>query len=154
METKFIPMCESLLSVDELRREVSEAALEAYRFYRIGVKDDTEQLKSELLQRLKLHLSDYILIRYRGQTAGFYCFYSDNDKMQLSDLYICPEYRSYGLDKIALQRCISSTELPIHVVLYDMDVFSVSLFANTGFRRLQQLSSSTSLWIYDNTDPF
>ncbi len=154
MVVKFIPMSEGLISVEELRRVVSEEALEAYRFYRVGVRDDTEQLKSELLNRLKFHLSDYILIRIRGELAGFYCFYCENGRMMLNDMYIYPEYSSTGIAKLALERCISSTELPVCAKLYDMDVFSISLFKEAGFRRTEQISGSASLWIYDNTDPF
>lgn len=154
MDVKFLPMDESLLSVTELRTLVSEAVISAADFFSAGADMCSDDLRRDLLLRLKGHLQDYVLIRVRGELAGVYCFYGDGASMTIYDLYIIPEYRCRGLATKAVERCISSTEQPIFVQLYNADRFSISLFKRMGFRREKELSVSLSRWLYDNCDPF
>ena len=153
MDAKFLAMDGSLLSEEQLRRLVSDAVLAAESAYRVGADAD-DVIRSQLLQRQKHHTDDYILVRVRGQLAGFCCFYRDGGVMELHDLYILPEHRCCGLGTALLHRCISSTELPIQTYLYDADLFTASLFGKAGFRREASLTASVSRWRFDNCDPF
>ncbi len=153
MNAKFLTMDEELLTREQLRRLVSDAVLSAERSFRIGAAD-TEKLSSQLLQRLKAHWREYILIRVRGQLAGFCCFYRDGGIMMLQDLYVFPEYRCGGLGTAVLRHCISCTELPVCSDIFDADMFMQSLFRNAGFRRETSISPSISRWVYDNCEPF
>ncbi len=109
MEGKYLKFDESLLSVEELRFQVSEAVLAAEAAYHIGREDNSDQLRENLLRRLKEHLGDYILIRVRGELAGFFCFYKEGNSMVIYDLYILPYFRCRGLATKALDICISQT---------------------------------------------
>ncbi len=154
MDAKFLAMDETLLSEEQLRRLVSDMVLAADAAFRVGTDDHSDKLRSQLLHRQKHHAGDYILVRVRGQLAGFCCFYREGSVMEVHDLCILPEHRCCGLGTALLQRCISSTELPIQTYLYDADLFTTSLFSKAGFRREASLTASVSRWRFDNCDPF
>ncbi len=154
MDAKYLPMSEELLSVQELRRIVSDAVLSAEAAFHVGRRDYSDAFKAALLQRLKEHQADYTLIRVRGELAGFYCFFRDGDRMVICDMYIFPKWRCCGLARKALDRCVSSTELPVHAYTYTADPFSWNLYANNGFRWAEAVNASISRLLNDNCDPF
>ncbi len=154
MDAKYLPMSEELLSIQELRSLVSEAVMSAEARFHVGARDYSEAMKEALLRRLKEHWHDYILIRVRGKVVGFYCFFRDGDRMVLCDMYVLPDFRCCGLGRKAVERCISSTELPIHAYTYNADHFSWTLYTNNGFRWVEDVNASISRLICDNCEPF
>ena len=147
MELKFVRA--SSEDIEDLYFRLKETLM-----YYQPYDNDLEPELTRIYKRLKTHISDYTLVKYRGEKAAYYYFHEENGKMRIDDLYVLQRFRGRGIGSSVLRRCMSETELPIIAELYDADIRSMSLFRHHAFLRTDQLTIRKCIMENKNSEPY
>lgn len=89
------------------------------------------------------HIDRYTCVLADGVKVGWYNFSpSDDDRMELDNFYVLPEYRNRGVGSAVLNRCFAGTDKPIFLYCFTKNTRALALYARMGFCVIEHVGTS------------
>lgn len=92
-------------------------------------------------RKIEQRIGEYTRVILDGETAAFYRFVPDGDRMELDDLYVLPAFRDRGIGTAILRRCVAAGK-PIYFYVFSENTRAVALYEREGFRKVEDVSSA------------
>ena len=113
---------------------VFRQAEELIRRYEDGKQIPLEEALSWTRRKIQNKLHEYRVIRYKGETAGYFRFCREGEGMELDDLYILPLFQNRGIGSFIVDSCCRSTNLPVSLCVFRENTGAARLYQRLGFR--------------------
>ena len=95
------------------------------------------------IKKQVLEGSEYYLMTYKGNPAGYFCVNGKKDSLFLSKLYVLNECRGKGIGKLAMQyiqrraEALAYTKITLTVNKYNLN--SIKAYEKMGFKKIKAL---------------
>ena len=90
-------------------------------------------------RKIEKRIGEYTRVLLDGETAAFFRFVPDGDRMELDDLYVLPAYRNRGVGTAILRRCMGLGK-PVYLYVFTKNTRAIALYEREGFRRIEDAS--------------
>ena len=90
-------------------------------------------------RKIEKRIGEYTRVLLDGETAAFFRFVPDGDRMELDDLYVLPAYRNRGVGTAILRRCVAQGR-PIYFYVFIGNTRAIALYEREGFRKKEDAS--------------
>ena len=95
---------------------------------------DPEKVLRWVRRKIEQSIDGYTAIFADGVKAGYYHFFRNEDqKLELDDLYIFPEFQNQGIGTAAVKRCCASAQEPVMLYVFVRNTGAVALYKRLGF---------------------
>ena len=95
-------------------------------------------------RKIEKRIGEYTRVLLGGETAAFYRFVPDGDRMELDDLYVLPAFRGRGIGTAILRRCLAEGK-PVYFYVFNENARAVALYEREGFRKVEDVSPTRSI---------
>ena len=102
---------------------------------------DLEMALSWTRRKIEKKIDEYTRVQADGETAAFFRFVPDGERMELDDLYVLPAFRGKGIGTAILRRCIAEGK-PIYFYVFTKNTRAIALYEREGFRKTEDVSST------------
>lgn len=103
---------------------------------------DYDKVIRWLRRKIEGHIGEYVRVRLDGQTAGYYRFCPSEERMELDDLYVLPEFRNRGIGTQIIRKCCAETELPVFLYVFSGNRRAMALYERMGFHIIERAGST------------
>ncbi len=101
-------------------------------------------------KKIETRIKEYTVILADGKKAGYYHFYRNPDeRFELDDLYIFPEFQSKGIGSAVIRKCCSEVNEPVMLYVFIKNTRAVSLYKRLSFEVAEQVDDSRYIMIHD-----
>lgn len=101
-------------------------------------------------EKITNHINEYQRVILDGELVGYYRFHQEDDRMELDDLYIFPQYRNQQIGTRVIQKCINETSLPVFLYVFIKNVKAVALYKRIGFQVIENIKDSRYIMQIDS----
>ncbi len=106
---------------------------------------DYEKVMAWMEKKIRNNIGQYTCI-FMGETkVGYYCFTKDGLQWELDDLYILPQFRSRGIGRQVLKKCLSSADAPVFLYVFTANTGAIRLYERMGFRETETVSPTRKI---------
>ena len=95
-------------------------------------------------RKIERRIGEYTRVLADGETAAFFRFVPDGERMELDDLYVLPAFRGRGIGTAILRRCVAAGK-PIYFYVFIGNTRAVALYEREGFYKTEDVSSTRSI---------
>ena len=95
-------------------------------------------------RKIEKRIGEYTRVLMDGETAAFFRFVPDGERMELDDLYVLPAFRGRGVGTAILRRCIAEGK-PIYFYVFMKNTRAIALYEREGFRRAEDVSPTRAI---------
>lgn len=103
---------------------------------------DYEKVLSWVQRKIETHIQEYICVSFDNKKVGYYYFHHTEEKMEIDDLYVFPQYQNMGIGTEILKKCISETNLPVFLYVFANNERAIALYHKFGFRVTEVIKGS------------
>ena len=104
---------------------------------------DFEKVFRWVRRKIEASIDEYTAIFADGRKSGYYHFFRNEDqKMELDDLYVFPEFQSRGIGSEVVKRCCRSVREPVMLYVFVKNVGAVALYKRLGFAVTETLGAT------------
>ena len=103
---------------------------------------DYERVMTWIYQKIKKNISEYTCIFYDNKKVGYFRFYKKDDKMEIDDLYIFPQFQNMGIGTAVIEKCCKETDLKVFLYAFIKNYRAVSLYEKCGFKVIEKIRDS------------
>ena len=100
---------------------------------------DYEKVLKWVYKKIETNIEEYVAVFLEGKKVGYYHFYSSEEKMELDDLYIFPEFRSKGIGSAVIQKCIKESDSTIFLYVFTKNVRAIAMYEKLGFEIVKNI---------------
>ena len=100
---------------------------------------DYDKVLKWVYKKIETNIDEYIAVFLDGKKAGYYHFYPSEGKMELDDLYIFPEFRSKGIGRAIIHKCIRESGSSIFLYVFAKNVRAIALYETLGFKIVKNI---------------
>lgn len=94
-------------------------------------------------RQIEENIGQYTCILCDGEKASWYNLsLSDDDRMELDNFYVLPQFRNRGIGTAALERCIGETDKPIFLYCFTKNTRALALYSRMGFRKIEAVGTT------------
>lgn len=90
-------------------------------------------------RKIEKRIGEYTRVLCDGETAAFFRFVPDGERMELDDLYVLPAFRERGIGTAILRRCVAQGK-PVYFYVFTKNTRAVALYEREGFRKVEDVS--------------
>ena len=90
-------------------------------------------------RKIEKRIGEYTRVLADGETAAFFRFVPDGERMELDDLYVLPAFRDRGIGTAVLRRCVAQGR-PVCFYVFTKNNRAVALYEREGFRKVEDVS--------------
>ena len=90
-------------------------------------------------RKIEKRIDEYTRVLADGETAAFYQFVPDGDRMELDDLYVLPAFRGRGVGTAVLRRCVAQGR-PVYLYVFRENTRAIALYQREGFQKTEDVS--------------
>ena len=101
-------------------------------------------------RKIEKAIHTYTRIYADGVHAGFYRFVPNEEKMELDDLYIFPEFQSRGIGTCVIEKCCVETEKPVMLYVFIRNTGAWKLYQRLGFEIRENIRGSRYIMVREN----
>lgn len=101
-------------------------------------------------RKIEKAIHTYTRIYADGVHVGFYRFVANEEKMELDDLYIFPEFQSRGIGTCVIEKCCVETEKPVMLYVFIRNTGAWKLYQRLGFEIRENIRGSRYIMVREN----
>lgn len=101
-----------------------------------------------IYQKIEKHIEEYTKVYQDNKHVGYYRFVKVDNKMEIDDLYVLDVYRNRGIGTKIIQKCLTSTDLPIFLYVFIKNDKAVKLYERLGFKIVEKIKDSRYIMEY------
>lgn len=101
-------------------------------------------------RKIEKAIHTYTRIYADGVHVGFYRFVANEEKMELDDLYIFPEFQSRGIGTCVIEKCCVETEKPVMLYVFIRNTGAWQLYQRLGFEIRENIRGSRYIMVREN----
>lgn len=101
-------------------------------------------------RKIEKAIHTYTRIYADGVHVGFYRFVANEEKMELDDLYIFPEFQSRGIGTCVIEKCCVETEKPVMLYVFIRNTGAWKLYQRLGFEIRENIRDSRYIMVREN----
>ena len=101
-------------------------------------------------RKIEKAIHTYTRIYADGVHVGFYRFVANEEKMELDDLYIFPEFQSRGIGTCVIEKCCVETEKPVMLYVFIRNTGAWKLYQRLGFEIRENIHDSRYIMVREN----
>ena len=101
-------------------------------------------------RKIEKAIHTYTRIYADGVHVGFYRFGANEEKMELDDLYIFPEFQSRGIGTCVIEKCCVETEKPVMLYVFIRNTGAWKLYQRLGFEIRENIRGSRYIMVREN----
>ena len=101
-------------------------------------------------RKIEKAIHTYTRIYADGVHVGFYRFVANEEKMELDDLYIFPEFQSRGIGTCVIEKCCVETEKPVMLYVFIRNTGAWKLYQRLGFEIQENIHDSRYIMVREN----
>ena len=90
-------------------------------------------------RKIEKRIGEYTRVLADGETAAFFRFVPDGERMELDDLYVLPAFRDRGIGTAVLRRCVAQGR-PVYFYVFTKNTRAIDLYEREGFRKVEDVS--------------
>ena len=90
-------------------------------------------------RKIEKRIGEYTRVLADGETAAFFRFVPDGERMELDDLYVLPAFRDRGIGTAILRRCLALGK-PVYLYVFTGNTRAMALYEREGFRKVEDVS--------------
>lgn len=94
-------------------------------------------------RKIEKTIEEYTVVYVDERKAGYYHFYkNDDEKYEIDDLYIFPEFQNKGIGSEIINKCCTSVNEPVVLYVFIKNKRAVSLYERLGFEVVENIHDS------------
>ena len=97
-------------------------------------------------RKIEKRIGEYTRVLCDGETAAYYRFVPDGERMELDDLYVLPAFRGRGIGTAVLRRCVALGK-PVYLCVFTKNTRAVALYEREGFHKTEDVSPTRCIMI-------
>ena len=101
-------------------------------------------------RKIEKAIHTYTRVYADGVHVGFYRFVANEEKMELDDLYIFPEFQSRGIGTCVIEKCCVETEKPVMLYVFIRNTGAWKLYQRLGFEIRENIRGSRYIMVREN----
>ena len=101
-------------------------------------------------RKIEKHICSYNRIYVDDAHAGYYRFFPSEEKMELDDLYIFPEFQGRGIGTCVIEKCCGETEKPVMLYVFIRNTRAWKLYQRLGFEIRENIRGSRYIMVREN----
>lgn len=109
-----------------------------------------DDVLSWVRRKIEKAIHTYTRIYADGVHVGFYRFVANEEKMELDDLYIFPEFQSRGIGTCVIEKCCVETEKPVMLYVFIRNTGAWKLYQRLGFEIRENIHDSRYIMVREN----
>lgn len=90
-------------------------------------------------RKIEKRIGEYTRVLADGETAAFFRFVPDGERMELDDLYVLPAFRDRGIGTAVLRRCVAQGR-PMYFYVFMKNTRAIDFYEREGFRKVEDVS--------------
>ena len=106
---------------------------------------DLGEVEAWMQRKITLKIQSYQRIVLSGTVVGYFRMEDQNDRTELDDFYILPEYRSQGIGTQVLLRCMEQAKNPIYFYVFNENQDAIRFYQRCGFQIVSSVSATRSI---------
>ena len=112
------------------------------REYEDPAEIDPAEVYAWVCRKIFGRIGEYVRVTSEGETAAYYRFAPEEERMELDDLYVLPKHRGRRIGTQIIRRCLESTDLPVFLYVFRRNVRAVALYERLGFRTVEKVGKT------------
>ena len=96
-------------------------------------------------KKISGNIHNYTVVTLCGEKVGYYCLEKQEDKWELNDFYILPQYRNQGIGTTVLKQICEMVCGPIYLYVFRKNIGAISLYKRFGFDAVAVVSDTRQL---------
>lgn len=96
-------------------------------------------------KKVQNNIEKYTVITVAGEKAGYYCLDRQENKWELDDFYILPEYRGKGIGSAVLGNICKNIHGRIFLYVFRQNTGAISLYNRFGFETVKVVSDTRQI---------
>ena len=108
---------------------------------------DYQRILIWVLGKLKENIGCYTRIMENEQILGYYYLRQVENKLELDDFYVLPEFRGRGIGSVVLRKCLEDADCPVFLYVFIKNTGAIRLYQRFGFRKIREIG--TTRWIME-----
>ena len=109
-----------------------------------------EEVLRWVRRKIEKGIDSYTRIYADGVHAGFYRFVPNEEKMELDDLSIFPEFQNGGIGTRVIEMCCGETEKPVMLYVFIRNTGALKLYQRLGFEIRENIQNSRYIMVREN----
>ena len=101
-------------------------------------------------RKIEKAIHTYTRVYADGVHVGFYRFVANEEKMELDDLYIFPEFQSRGIGTCVIEKCCVETEKPVMLYVFSRNTGAWKLYRRMGFEIRETIKNTRYIMVKEN----
>ena len=101
-------------------------------------------------RKIEQNIDSYTRICADGVHAGFYRFVPNEEKMELDDLYLFPEFQGRGIGSRVIQKCCGETDRSVMLYVFIRNARAWKLYQRLGFEIRENIRDSRYIMVREN----
>lgn len=94
-----------------------------------------EKVLKWIHRKIENSIHEYTVIYSDNQKVGYFHFYKNqDDKYEIDDLYILPQFQNKGIGTEVIKMCCSSVSAPVMLYVFVKNKKAVALYKRLGFK--------------------
>ena len=96
-------------------------------------------------KKISGNIQNYTVVTLFGVKVGYYCLEKQEDKWELDDFYILPQYRNQGIGAVVLEQICQMIDGPIYLYVFRKNIGAINLYKRFGFETTTVVSDSRQI---------
>lgn len=95
-----------------------------------------------LERKIRANIAQYTCVKLGDRNVGYYRLCFEENRVELDDFYVLPEFRNMGIGTQILKKCLCDTDMPMYLYVFTANAGAISLYRRHGFAVSDQVSAT------------
>lgn len=110
---------------------------------------DYQKVLAWVRRKIQNCIGEYTRILCDGELAGYYRLHSENEKLELDDLYVLPPFQNRGIGTAVLTSCLAGADKPVFLYVFTRNIRAMALYRRMGFRVAEPVGKTRCIMAWD-----
>lgn len=103
---------------------------------------DIPKVERWMQQKVATYIHSYQRILLNDIVVGYFRLEDQNDRTELDDFYILPEYQGQGIGTLVMQHCLQTAKHPIYLYVFCENRRAIAFYRRCGLQISDRVSDT------------